>query len=149
LAPASGQASSSLPSPTDKGVKIYFVQLETGGSVGCGDSVVPVGSGVKATGDIAKDVEAGLKVLFSNQWDYNGNLYNPLYRSKISVRYVNYEDGLISVHLGGDYNPSGDDCDNTRVKAQIWSTIRQFRDISRTNIFLNEIPFGDRLSNDK
>jgi hypothetical protein len=141
--------SSSLPSPSERGVRIYFVQLETGGSVGCGDSVVAVGSGVKATGDVAKDVKAGLEVLFSNKWDYNGSLYNPLFRSKIKVQNVNFDGDLISVHLSGDYNPSGDDCDNTRVKAQIWSTIRQFRGISQTNIYLYKVPFGDRLSNDK
>jgi hypothetical protein len=149
LVPATGRANSSLPSPSESGIKIYFVQLDTGGGVGCGDSVVAVGSGVKKSGDVSKDVKAGLDALFSNKWDYSGALYNPLFRSKISVQHVNYDDGLISVHLSGDYNPSGDDCDNTRVKAQIWSTIRQFRDVERTNIFLNEIPFGDRLSNDK
>jgi hypothetical protein len=130
-------------------VRIYYVQLDTGGAAGCGDSVLAVGSGVETTGDVAKDVAAGLKVLLASKWEYSGALYNPLHRSNIKVQHVKYDDGLISVWLTGDYNPSGDDCDNTRVKAQIWSTIRQFRDVERTNIYLNEVPFGDRLSNDK
>jgi hypothetical protein len=119
--------------------------------VGCGDSVIGVGSGAEVSGDTAEDVEAGLRSLFASKWDYSGALYNPLYRSNLSVQHVEFDDpgGLISVWLSGDYNPSGDDCDNTRVKAQIWSTVRQFRGIERTNIFLNDIPFGDRLSNDK
>lgn len=108
-----------------------------------------MGSGAAREGDIPKDVEAGLDALFSAKWEYSGALYNPLSRSSIRVQNVEFGDGLIQVWLAGDYNPSGDKCDNTRVKAQIWSTIRQFRGIERTNIFLNNVPFGDRLSNDK
>jgi hypothetical protein len=106
-----------------------------------GDTTVAVGSGVARDGDIAEDVAAGLEVLLSAKWEYSGALYNPLSRSSIRVKQVEYDDsgGLIQVWLSGDYNPSGDKCDNTRVKAQIWSTIRQFRGVDRTNIFLNNV----------
>jgi len=130
---------------------MYFIQLNTGGAVGCGDSVIGVGTGVQTTGNISKDVSAGLKALFAADFKYSSGLYNPLYISRIRVDRVKFDSktGLISVWLHGTYKPSGDDCDNTRVKAQVWSTARQFRDIKMTNIFLNEIPFGDRVSNDK
>ncbi len=119
-------------------------------SPGCGDSVVPVSSGVPLTGDIAKDVSGALSKLFASKWDYNGNLYNPLFRSTLNVQDVQFDgNGLINVWLSGNYKPSGNACDNTGVKAQIWNTIRQFHKVTRTNIFLNRVPFGDRLSNDK
>lgn len=139
------------PASARKTVLIYFIHLGTGGTVGCGDSIVGASSGVKSTGDIAKDVAAGLKQLFTYKSKDVGWYYNPLYASRIRVEKVTHDSasGLISVHLSGTYKPSGDDCDNTRVKAQIWTTIKQFRAVTSTNIFLNSIPFGDRLSNDK
>ncbi|HEY5670657.1 MAG TPA: hypothetical protein VIS10_11710, partial [Anaerolineales bacterium] len=70
--------------------------------------------------------------------------------SRLRVEKVDLDKGgLIEVWLSGTYKPSGDPCDNSRVKAQIWNTIKQFRGVKKTNIFLNRIPFGDRLSNDK
>jgi hypothetical protein len=62
---------------------------------------------------------------------------------------VKLENGLITVNLKGTYTPSDDDCDNTRVKAQVWNTIKQQQGVETTNIYLNGIPFGDRVSNDK
>jgi hypothetical protein len=149
--PVSGQSSVRLPAASKGTVLMYFIQLKTGGNVGCGDSALAVGTGIDTTGNIAKDVSAGLKKLFSMNFKYSGGLYNPLNISNIGVGNVKFDSktGLISVWLHGTYKPSGDDCDNTRVKAQIWSTVRQFRDVKMTNIFLNDIPFGDRLSNDK
>jgi hypothetical protein len=131
-------------------VWIYFIQPDTGGPI-CGDTAVGVSSGVPRSGDIADDTAAALKVLFSYASEYVGSLSNPLWRSNLRVNNVSFNDGngLITVNLSGTYKPSGDDCDNTRVKAQIWQTIRQWRQVKATNIYLNGIPFGDRLSNDK
>jgi len=131
-------------------VNIYFLQLDQDSST-CDLTVVPVSSGVKISGDIEPDIKAGLRKLFSYKEQYYGRLYNPLSRSSIRVKNVSYRSsiGLVEVYMSGDYNPSGDPCDNLRVKAQIWSTIKQFRGVKNTNIFLNNIPFGDRLSNDK
>jgi hypothetical protein len=146
LAPT--QAGSVLPAAAGNTMWIYFIRLDSGGTVGCGDSAVAVGSGVPQTGDISKDVEAALEVLFSYRDEYYGELYNPLFRSNIRVDSVSFREGLITVNLRGTYKQSGDKCDNTRVKAQVWSTIRQYRAIKATNIYLNDIPFGDRVSND-
>lgn len=132
-------------------VLIYYIHQGTGGPV-CGtDSVVGVGSGVKGSGDVARDVKEALKKLFSYKNKKVGELFNPLHRSNIKVQAVEFNpgSGLISVHLTGSYKPTGNDCDNTRVKAQVWTTVRQFSAVKATNIFLNGIPFGDRLSNDK
>jgi hypothetical protein len=119
--------------------------------VGCGDSVIGVGTGLKKSGDMEGDIKEALTRLFAFKGEYFGSLYNPVFRSNLAVESVkfNSDNGLITVNLRGTYAPSGDDCDNTRVKAQVWNTIRQFRDIKMTNIYLNGGPFGDKVSNDK
>jgi len=131
-------------------LEVRLIQEQVGGSI-CGDAAVAVGAGVKRTGSISDDVSNALKQLFSLKSEYVGGLLNPLFRSNLRVNNVNFnsKNGLITVDLTGTYKPTGDDCDNSRVKAQIWQTIRQYREIKATNIYLNGIPFGDRLSNDK
>ncbi len=138
-----------LPGASNDTVNIYFVLLQAG-EAECGDRIIAVGSGVEVSGDIEDDVAAGLRKLFSYKDKYYGDLYNPLHTSRLRVEKVDFDKGgLIEVWLSGTYKPSGDPCDNSRVKAQIWNTIKQFRGVKKTNIFLNRIPFGDRLSNDK
>jgi hypothetical protein len=111
---------------------------------------VAVSSGVERTSNISSNVKDALDVLFSYKSEYVGGLLNPLYRSNIRVESVDFnsKNGLITVNLQGTYKPTGDKCDNTRVKAQIWQTVRQFSAVKATNIYLNGIPFGDRVSND-
>ncbi len=144
------QEVASLPSASKGSVSFFLIQEQVGGSI-CGDAAVAVGAGVDRTGSISDDVSNALKQLFSLKSEYVGGLLNPLFRSNLRVNSVNFnsKNGLITVELTGTYKPTGDDCDNSRVKAQIWQTIRQYRDIKATNIYLNGIPFGDRLSNDK
>lgn len=138
----------SVPYASDP-MYVYFIQLNTGGTVGCGDSSFGISAGFSRSNDIEKDVKLALEHLFSIKTEYYGSFYNPLYRSNIRVENVKLENGLIKVNLRGTYVPSGDDCDNTRVKAQVWNTIKQQQGVKTTDIMLNGIPFGDRVSNDK
>lgn len=148
-APAANQ-SPALPAATKDSPSIYLIQEGTGGSI-CGDSAVAVSSGAEGTGSVESDVTTALKQLFSIKSEYVGGLLNTLYRSNLRVNNVrfNSDKGLITVYLTGTYKPTDDPCDNTRVKAQVWSTVRQFKQVKTTNIMLNGIPFGDRVSNDK
>ena len=129
---------------------MYLIQVGVGGPI-CGDSAIPVSSGVERTGSVESDVSSALKQLFSIKSEYVGGFLNSLYRSQLRVNKVkfNSKNGLITVDLQGSYRPTGDPCDNSRVKAQIWSTIRQYAEVKATNIYLDGIPFGDRVSNDK
>jgi hypothetical protein len=114
-------------------------------------ALIWVGSGAVQTGDIAEDVNAGLKQLFSYRNEWVGGMYNPLFRSSIKVADVTFDSGsgLITVNLSGSYVQPDDPCDNTRVRVQVWSTIRQYEGVTSTNIYLNKSPFGDKLSNGK
>lgn len=137
----------SLPGSVENSVRIFFILKNTGGPI-CGDSVIGIGTGIPRTGDIAKDVAAALKLLFSYKSKWVGDLYNPIYSSSFKVSDVRMDSGLITVQLTGKYVRTKEKCDNTRAKAVIWSTIKQFRGITATNIYLNRVPFGDLLSND-
>lgn len=148
----------SPPSPSDSiggsvenAIKIYFVLPPVGGAAGCDATAIGVGIRQSRSNDIANDAKIALKQLLSNKSEYAFGLYNPLSRSNIKVDNVKFDrsTGLITVNLRGTYSKPKDDCDNTRVKAQVWSTVKQFRGVKATNIYLNGIPFGDRVSNDK
>jgi len=135
----------------DDPIRIYFVHLPAGGSTACNPGVIGYGIGVSRSNDISRDAKLALEELFAQNAEYVNGVYNPLFRSHIRVNNVrfNKKNGLITVNLRGTYVPSGNDCDNLRVKAQVWTTVRQFRGVRATNIYLNGIPFGDRVSNDK
>jgi len=147
---ATNESAPAIPSASSEYVSMYLIQVGTGGPI-CGDSAIPVSSGVEHTGSVESDVSSALKQLFSIKSEYVGGFLNSLYRSQLRVNKVkfNSKNGLITVDLQGSYRPTGDPCDNSRVKAQIWSTIRQYEEVKATNIYLDGIPFGDRVSNDK
>lgn len=147
---ASNDSAPAVPSASGGYVSMYLIQVGTGGPI-CGDTAIPVSSGVERKGNIASEVSSALKQLFSIKSEYVGGFLNSLHRSQLRVNKVkfNSKNGLITVDLQGSYRPTGDPCDNSRVKAQIWSTIRQYSEIKATNIYLDGIPLGDRVSNDK
>lgn len=142
------------PPPTpnmENAIVIYYIIKGTGGPVSCGDSLYAVNTGLPRTGEVASDVATALKRLFGYRYEYNGALYQSIYQSNISVDSVSFKPstGLISIRLGGTYVRTGDDCDNSRARAQIWQTIRQFSEVKTIDILLNSNLLGDVLANDK
>jgi hypothetical protein len=119
-----------LPTSTPYGQKpiyIYFIQKNTGGNVGCGDSLVPVHTNVSTTDDMIVNVKLALQQLFFYHVEMFGNLYNPLYLSSISVSSVDYAaSGQVDVELSGTFGKTGDACDGSRIFAMLQGTIRQF-----------------------
>jgi hypothetical protein len=132
-------------------IVIYYIIKGTGGPVSCGDSLYAVNTGLPRTGDVAADATTALKRLFAYRYEFNGSLYQSLYQSNITVDSVTFKPsiGVISIRLGGTYVRTGDDCDNSRARAQIWQTIRQFSEVKTVDIFLNSNLLGDVLANDK
>lgn len=142
-----------LPPPTPSGddaIYIYYIQLANDGPVGCGDTAIKINTGQWRTGDVATDVKTALQRLFTSRYQYYGNLYNGLYASNISVDTVTFKafDGVVSIRLSGTYGRTEDRCDNSRSRAQIWSTIRQFSGVKTIDILLNGNLLGDILAND-
>lgn len=125
----------------------YLVLEDTGGSTGCGDSLVPVSAGFVRTGDVKEDVKIALTSLFSTGTKYAGNLYNPLYQSKLRVTDVSFKknSGNVTVRFTGSFTKPKDDCDKLLYRAQVWATARQFPEVKLATIWLNKYLLGDLL----
>lgn len=130
----------------------YFVLLDTGGPIGCGDSLIASSTGQISTGNVKEDIKLALNSLFSTGVKYVGDLYNPLYQSKLRVTSVEFKGSgkdEVIVHLTGQFVKPKDPCDKTRYRWQVWETARQFPGIRRVNIRLdNGLLLGDLLAND-
>jgi hypothetical protein len=127
-----------------------MVQTDTGGPVACGDSLVKINTGQPRSGDVQTDVATALRSLFVKS-QYVAGLYNPAYLSNISVTSVEYKASseYVGVELSGTYVRSGDRCDDSRVRAQVWTTIRQFPGVRTVYILLNGNLLGDILASDR
>jgi len=142
-----------LPPPTPSGedaIYIYLIQTDTGGPVACGDSAIKINTGLWRTGDIKADVNTALRSLLVKS-KFIAGLYNPVYLSNIAVTNVDFQAffGKVSVDMEGTYVRSGDRCDDSRVRAQVWSTIRQFTEVKSVYILLNGNLLGDILATGK
>ena len=138
-----------LPAARSDMISIYFVQLNSGiGS--CGDRYLAFSSEEPITGNIARDVTTGLRKLFSYRKMKYGELYNPVGSSKLAVDNVDWDKKKeqIDVHLRGSLDRPEDACENARLKSQIWLTIKQFPEIKKEIVFINNVLLGDLVSND-
>lgn len=125
----------------------YLVLQGTGGTTGCGDSLVPVSAGFVRTGDVKEDVKIAITSLFTTGTKYAGNLYNPLFQSKLRVTDVSFKknSGNVTIRLTGSFTKPKEDCDKRLYRAQVWSTARQFPEVNHATIWLNKYLLGDLL----
>lgn len=125
----------------------YLVHQGTGGSAGCGDSLVPVSADHLRTGDVNEDVKLAINSLFKTGTKYVGDLYNPLYQSKLRATDVKLKKstGNVTIHLTGSFTKPKDDCDKLLYRAQVWDTVRQFPEVKHATIWLNQYLLGDLL----
>lgn len=139
------------PTPSgDDAIYIYAIQNKTDDPKKCDFIGVRLNTGAWRTNDTAADVKRALRSLFVKR-QYFGSLENPAYLSNISVDSVDFKkgSGLVSIRLSGTYVRSGDRCDDSKVRAQVWSTIRQFPEIKSIDILLNGNLLGDILATGK
>jgi len=129
-------------------VKIFLIALEDNGQsgilVGCGDSAVPVTVIIPRTQGVLK---AALEKLLSIKEQYYGEsgLYNALYQSDLKLKSVTIDQGKAIIHLTGTVILGGV-CDAPRFEAQIKQTALQFSTVSDVEVFINDIPLEDVLS---
>ena len=129
-------------------VKIFLIALEDNGQsgilVGCGDSAVPVTVIIPRTQGVLK---AALEKLLSIKEQYYGEsgLYNALYQSDLKLKSVTIDQGKAVIHLTGTVMLGGV-CDAPRFEAQIKQTALQFSTVSDVEVFINDIPLEDVLS---
>jgi hypothetical protein len=129
----------------ENSIVIYLTHLSTGGPVACGDSLIPVMIGYNRTGDITKDIQLAIDTLFS-MGQYFGPLYNATYPSSLRVGGVSIQKGEAVVDLAGSYIKPENACDASRYRAQVWSTIQQFPEVTRAIPKVGNALLGDLLA---
>ncbi len=140
--PASGDQQPTPPAGTTR-VNIYMIGMG-GGSVGCGDQVVPVRRDVAQT---AAPLTAALNLLLAQKTQYYGEsgLYNALYQSNLRIASITRSGGAWTIRLTGTLQLGGV-CDNPRVKAQLEQTALQFGTVQSVRYTINGQPLDAVLS---
>lgn len=132
------------------GIVVYLIFTGEGAEGSCMGYTVPVPTGIYPSGDVKKDVAVALNYLFSIGVQYSGNLYNPLFRSRLTVSGVDFKKSSndITVYLTGSFSKPKTDCDKRLYRAQVWDTIRQFPEVKRAHVWVGNLKLGDLLAVD-
>ncbi len=138
-------------------VKIFLIAIDDNGKagkkIGCNDSVVPIERAIGST-QIANPaipsgtpLAAALTELFSiHDRNYGqSGLYNALYQSTLKVDSATIASAKATINISGKVTLGGV-CDNPRVKAQIEETALQFSIVNQVQVFVNNIPIDQLLS---
>ncbi|GAB4477095.1 MAG: hypothetical protein Kow0088_15550 [Anaerolineales bacterium] len=137
------------PTPTvlagTKPIYIYFIQKGGGGNVACGDSLVYYYTGKYRTDNVEADIKTALQNLFFYKTAEFGGVYNPLYKSKLTVVSVELVDGAVEINLSGEIKLTDDPCDPNRIFAMLVATVRQFPNVGTPKFSLNGIGIKNYL----
>lgn len=135
--------------PVTTSARIYLIALEDGGrlgpEIGCGDSLAPVEVTLEAGSNPVAAALARLLAIDSQRYGREPELYNALHRSSLQVEEVVLENGRAVIDLAGQLKLGGV-CDNPRVRAQLEETARQFPAVEQVEIFINDRPLAEVLS---
>jgi len=130
--------------PETPGIYYILIAKDTGGTFGCGDSLIRYYPGVWVKGDMEDDITGALNALFANHREYTNGLYNPIYKSDIKAKSVEETGGDVVVQLAGNFVRPKDTCESKRMREQIWYTVSQFSHV-RAVIYMNNALLGDLL----
>jgi hypothetical protein len=138
------------PSPTadQKGVIYYLVALNTGGPLGCGDTLIPVYTGIPSSGDLEKDIHNSLKTLLKLKVKEFGGLYNPLHNAHLNTGKITFhkDSGNVSVNLNGSIPKPEDECEYHRVRGALWETVRHYRRVKGVTFWIGDKLVGDLIA---
>jgi hypothetical protein len=126
---------------------IYFVLHGENFPKECQYTLVPLTIGINRTNAIEKDIASALDRLFS-AGQYSGQLYNATYTSSFRTDHVDHKisSGTATITLSGSYVKPKDSCDASQYRSQVWSTAKQFPEVTRAEIYLdNGNLLGDLL----
>jgi hypothetical protein len=126
-----------------------LIALQDGGrlgpEIGCGDSLVPVEVTLDSGSNPVAAALAKLLASDSRSYGEQGELYNALARSTLQVAGVTLEHGRAVIDLTGQVSLGGV-CDTPRFRAQLEETARQFPAVDQVDIFINDRPLAELLS---
>ncbi|MBL6966669.1 MAG: hypothetical protein ISR60_08940 [Anaerolineales bacterium] len=130
----------------ENAILIYMVARDTGGVVGCGDSLIPLWSGHVRSGDLTTDLTIAINTLF-RAGQYSGGLYNATYPSNLQVTQIIFDGKHTAIHMDGSYVVPADSCDASRYRSQVWATAMQFDEVtSNLTPWVRSKLLGDLLS---
>jgi len=139
-----------VPSPTqkEKGMRVYLVNLNTGGPFGCGDGLVYFSTGKQRTDNAGRNISAALNSLFKLKTKYVGDFYNPVYNAHLYVNGVdvNEETGHVYVYLAGSIPKPPDECEAKRIHDQVWETVRNVSGYRKVTIRVGTKLLGDLIA---
>lgn len=138
----------SSPTPKESGIFYYLVALNTGGTIGCGDSLVPVYVGAPSTGDIEKNIHASLHGLLKLKVKELNGYYNPLHNAHLSIGEIrfNKQSGHVEVHFSGSIPKPKDECEYHRLRRALWETIRHYRAVKNVTLWIGDKLIGDIIA---
>lgn len=132
-------------------ILVYYVDLDTPGPAGCGDTMIPVRTTYERTGDPVLDVHWALTSLFSNHSPTVLGLHNAYAPWVLQVDEIVYEAGNdhLHVYVSGRYIKSNQDrCENMRVVQQIRYTVVFNTDVKSFDVWVNGQTMKDALLGD-
>jgi hypothetical protein len=137
-----------LPTPKQKGVFYYLVAMDTGGPLGCGDSLIPVYTGVPSSGNLEKDIHNSLHALLKLKVKDFGGYYNPLHNAHLNTGGVTFhkDSGNAVVKLNGSIPKPEDECEYHRVRGVLWETVRHYRDVKGVTFWIGDKLIGDLIA---
>ena len=126
---------------TTETVSLFFLSLNDGGPVGCGDSLVEVSTQIEKSQTVEAKISNALQKLFAQNDAYYGQsgLYNAFHQSNLDVGSVTIAAGAATVDLTGQWTVGGV-CDEPRTEAQLEAAVLQFPGISSVTFTLNGGP---------
>ena len=136
------------PTPKQKGVIYYLIAKDTGGPVGCGDSLIPVYTGIPTSGDLEKDIHNGLHTLLKLKVEEFGGYYNPLHNAHLNTGAISFNkaSGQVRVNLNGSIPKPKDECEYHRVRGVLWETVRHYRDVKGVTFWIGDKLIGDLIA---
>ena len=122
--------------------------MDTGGTVGCGDSLIPIYTGVPSSGDLEKDIHIALHALLKLKVKDFGGYYNPLHNAHLNTSGVTFhkDSGNVVVNLSGSIPKPKDECEYHRVRGVLWETVRQYRDVKGVTFWIGDKLIGDLIA---
>jgi len=122
-------------------IRIYVTHLGTDGPLACGDTLVGISSGFQRSnsGEVEQDIATAVNTLFASGQKV-GSYHNATYPSSFRVSDVDFKKstGTAVITLSGSYVKPSDYCEALRYREQVWATARQFPEVYRVTIFLDD-----------
>lgn len=141
-------AAAPAASGTTRQIIVYLVARgddgKHGRKIGCNDSLVAVSRTVRAS---ASPLRAAVQELLSIPADYTAGgepLENFWKGSDLRLAKVSSVGTRATLYITGRLSVAGI-CDEPRITQQIEETARQFRSVSRVDVFINGVPLAEAI----